>query len=134
MVCKLPPIISQLQHKIKTKFQRVTPTFGVHQFIEAHDSGRQTGNIYISASTLDRNEIPTVNYMFSRSTTPLITIPTSADIVRYRKQEGGRKTGSSCVQCLILENLLLGFGIKFGCSNMGFVVKIASQSCLEKDI
>jgi hypothetical protein len=61
-----PPVISQFLHKIETKFQPLTPIFGVYQFIETHrstvtcnrklqlqDGGRQTGSIYISASTLD---------------------------------------------------------------------------------
>jgi hypothetical protein len=69
--------ISQLLHKIETKFQRLTPIFGVHQFTETHrntvtcnrkleiqDGGCQTGSIYISASTQDRNEIPTANPHF----------------------------------------------------------------------
>jgi hypothetical protein len=61
------------------------------------------------------------------STMPTITVPTSADIAR--KQEGGRQTGSSCVKREgIFENVLLGFGIKFGCSNLDLAVEIRAGS------
>jgi hypothetical protein len=86
---------------METKFQRLTPIFGVQQFnetrrntvtcnrkLQVQDGDRQTGSIHISGSTQDRDEISRANYMFSRSTIQIIIILTSAAIAQLRKQDG----------------------------------------------
>jgi hypothetical protein len=62
---------------METKFQRLTPIFGVQQFnetrrntvtcnrkLQVQDGDRQTGSIHISGSTQDRDEISMANCMF----------------------------------------------------------------------
>src|SRR5664279_3265413 len=97
-VVKPEVLISQLLDEIEKKFQRLAPIFRVQHFngtigniagcnrkSEIQYGGRQTGSTHISASRIDRSEIPTATPIFSGSSSSMELLGISPDVTGSQK-------------------------------------------------